>query len=107
MFTSLRAAEFNANFRAGPARADLSAVLDQAGRLLAERPRSRAELGRLLAERWPDAEPRALGYAVTLHLVLCQVPPRGVWGKGGGATWAPLADWLGAPLGTGAGRHGG
>jgi hypothetical protein len=68
--------------------------------LLAERPRSRAELGRLLAERWPQADPRALGYAVTLHLVLCQVPPRGVWGKGGSAAWAPLADWLGAPLGS-------
>ena len=76
-------------------------MLRQAGRLLAERPRTRAELGRLLAERWPDAEPRALGYAVTLHLALCQVPPRGVWGKGGPATWAPLADWLGAPLGPG------
>jgi hypothetical protein len=100
LFTSLQTAEFNANFRAGTTGADLSAVLDQAGRLLSERPRSRAELGRLLAGRWPDAKPRALGYAVTLHLVLCQVPPRGVWGKGGGATWAPLSDWLGAPLGT-------
>ena len=100
LFTPLRTAEFNANFRAGTAGADLSALLDEAGRLLAERPRSRAELGRLLAERWPQAEPRALGYAVTLHLVLCQVPPRGVWGKGGAATWAPLADWLEAPLGS-------
>ena len=101
LFTPLRTAEFNANFRAGTAGADLSALLDQAGRQLAERPRSRAELGRLLAERWPQAEPRALGYAATLHLVLCQVPPRGVWGKGGAAAWAPLTDWLGAPLGSG------
>jgi Winged helix DNA-binding domain len=98
MFAPLRTAEFNANFRAGMAGADLAAVLGEAGRLLAERPRTRAELGRLLAERWPQAEPRSLGYAATLHLALCQVPPRGVWGKGGGATWAPLADWLGAPL---------
>jgi hypothetical protein len=101
LFAPLAAAEFNANFRAGTAGADLSAVLGEARRLLAERPRTRAELGRLLAERWPQAEPRALGYAATLHLVLCQVPPRGVWGKGGAATWAPLADWLGAPPGTG------
>jgi hypothetical protein len=101
LFAPLPAAEFNANFRAGTAGADLSAVLGEARRLLAERPRTRAELGRLLAERWPQAEPRALGYAATLHLVLCQVPPRGVWGKGGAATWAPLADWLGAPPGTG------
>ncbi len=100
LFAPLGAAEFNANFRAGTAGADLKAVLAEAGRLLAERPRSRAELGRLLAERWPQDDPRALGYAVTLHLVLCQVPPRGVWGKGGSAAWAPLADWLGAPLGS-------
>ncbi len=100
LLAPLPAAEFNANFRAGTAGADLSAVLGEAERLLAERPRSRAELGRLLAERWSQAEPRALGYAVTLHLALCQVPPRGVWGKGGTATWAPLADWLGAPLGS-------
>ena len=86
LFAPLPAAEFNANFRAGTAGADLSAVLGEAERLL--------------AERWPQAEPRALGYAVTLHLALCQVPPRGVWGKGGAATWAPLADWLGAPLGS-------
>jgi hypothetical protein len=100
LFTPLQTAEFNANFRAGTTGADLAAVLDQAGQLLAERPRSRAELGRLLAGRWPDADPRALGYAVTLHLRVCQVPPRGVWGKGGGATWAPLSDWLGGPLST-------
>jgi Winged helix DNA-binding domain len=100
LFGRLQTAEFNANFRAGVEGVDLSALLGEAGRLLAERPRSRAELGRTLAERWPQAEPRALGYAATLHLPLCQVPPRGVWGKGGGATWAPLSDWLGAPPGT-------
>ena len=98
LFAPLPAAEFNANFRAGTAGADLPAVLAEAERLLAERPRTRAELGRLLAERWPRSEPRALGYAVTLHLTLCQVPPRGVWGTGGAAAWAVLADWLGAPL---------
>jgi hypothetical protein len=98
LFTGLQAAEFRANFRAGIEGVDQQSLLRQAGRLLAERPRTRAELGPLLAERWPDADPRSLAYAVTLHLALCQVPPRGVWGKGGPATWAPLEDWLGAPL---------
>ena len=98
LFTGLQAAEFRANFRVGIEGVDQRSLLLQAGRLLAERPRTRAELGRLLAERWPDAEPRSLGYTVTLHLALCQVPPRGVWGKGGPATWAPLEDWLDAPM---------
>ena len=74
----LHAAEFRANFRDGIAGVDQESLLRQARRLLAERPRTRAELGRLLAERWPDADPRSLGYTVTLHLALCQVPPRGV-----------------------------
>ena len=100
LFAPQHAAQFRANFRSGIEGVDLAELLGQARRLLAERPRSRAELGRLLAERWPDAEPTALAYAVTHHLVLCQVPPRGVWGKGGPAIWAPLADWVGAPLGS-------
>ena len=26
------------------------------------------------------------------------MPPRGIWGKNGPATWAPVENWLGAPL---------
>jgi Winged helix DNA-binding domain len=52
LFTRLHTAEFKENFRAGIEGADLSALLAEAGRLLAERPRSRVELGRLLAEGW-------------------------------------------------------
>jgi hypothetical protein len=77
---------------------DRDALLRQAERLLEEQPRTRAELGKLLAEHWPDADPNALAYAATHHIALCQVPPRGVWGKNGPATWAPVQSWLGAPL---------
>ncbi len=35
---------------------------------------------------------------MTHHIALCQVPPRGVWGKNGPAAWAPVESWLGAPL---------
>ena len=31
-----------------------------------------------------------MGYAIQYLVPLVQVPPRGVWGKGGRATWAPL-----------------
>lgn len=65
---------------------------------LAERPRTRAELAALLAPRWPGAAPKSLAYAVTHHAALVQVPPRGLWGGRGQATFAPAAGWLGAPL---------
>jgi hypothetical protein len=80
---------------------ELDVLLDEAARLLEERPRTRAEIGRLLAERWPGADSSALAYAVSHHLALCQVPPRGLWGRGGPAAWAPLEQWLGAPMATG------
>jgi hypothetical protein len=75
-------------------------VLAAARRLLDERPRTRAELGRLLAEQWPDMDPGTLAYAASHHLALCQVPPRGVWGQHGPAAWAPVEQWLGASLRT-------
>jgi hypothetical protein len=74
-----------------------------AGReLLAERPRPRAELQRLLAPRWPQAEPLALAYVVTYMLPLVQITPRGQWRASHQATWALAEDWLGAPLDAGA-----
>ena len=101
LFSSLHAAEYAAHFRGGVDGVDLDALLTTARELLEQSPRTRAELGRLLAEHWPGAEPNALAYAVTHHVALCQVPPRGVWGRGGAAAWAPLESWLAAPLGRG------
>jgi Winged helix DNA-binding domain len=98
LFYPLNAAEFNAHFRRGIAGVDRDALLDQAKRLLEEQPRTRRELGKLLAQRWPEADPSALAYAATYHLALCQVPPRGIWGSNGPAAWAPVESWLGAPL---------
>jgi len=98
LFYPLHAAEFSAHFRHGTGGVDRNVLLEQAERLLTERPRTRAELGKLLAERWPDADPGALAYAATHHIALCQVPPRGIWGKNGPAAWAPVESWLGAPL---------
>jgi hypothetical protein len=100
LFYPLHATAFSAHFRRGMEGVDRDILLGQAKRLLDERPRTLAELGKLLAERWPDADPGALAYAATHHIPLCQVPPRGVWGKGGPAAWTPVESWLGAPLGS-------
>jgi hypothetical protein len=98
LFQPLHAAEFSAHFRHGTDGVDRDALLEQAKRLLEEQPRTRSELGKLLAEAWPGADPSALAYAATHHIALCQVPPRGIWGTNGPVAWAPVESWLGAPL---------
>jgi len=69
-------------------------------RLLEEEPRTRAELGKLLAERWPGEDPSTLTFAAAYAVPICQVPPRGLWGRSGPARWAPVESWLGEPLRT-------
>lgn len=77
---------------------DPGEVVAAGRKLLDERPRTPAELGRLLAERWPDRNPASLAYAVRNLLPVVQTPPRGVWGASGQPVHAPLESWLGAPL---------
>ena len=70
-----------------------------AGReLLAEAPRTRAELAAALGPRWPEVAPATLAQAVTFNSALVQVPPRGLWRESGAARWALTEEWLGAEL---------
>ncbi|HET6715058.1 MAG TPA: winged helix DNA-binding domain-containing protein [Actinomycetota bacterium] len=77
---------------------DLDEVIAFGRAMLDDGPHTRAELVAGFTERWPDADTDAMGYAVQYLVPLVQVPPRGVWGKSGRATWAPLEAWLEAPL---------
>jgi hypothetical protein len=57
-----------------------------------------AQLGAILAERWPGHDPQALAMAVRDHVPLVQVPPRGLWRRSGPVAHVPAPHWLGRPL---------
>ncbi len=89
-------------FGASPFRRQLDGIdldpLLAAGRTILEaRPRSIADLGRVLAERWPRQDPTAMAYAVRYLLPLVQVPPRGLLRRSGSARVTTLDAWLGTP----------
>ena len=76
-------------------------ALTAAGRALVDaEPRTFAQLCALLGERWPEADPKALGPQIRARVPLVQVPPRALWGRSGAAAHTSLAHWLAddAPL---------
>lgn len=92
---------FQTNFGRYLGSAPLDEVLAAGRELLAAEPRTRAELSRALAPRFPDAREDALAYAVTFGTAIVQVTPRGLWRRSSQARWALMEDWIGAPDATG------
>jgi hypothetical protein len=90
----LRASHFGRNLVG----MELQPLIRHATKLMKEKPRTLAELGSLLHERWPDRDATSLAYAIRYLVALVQVPPRGVWGKSTQATWTSAELWLGTPL---------
>jgi hypothetical protein len=79
---------------------DLDEVVAEGRRILDEKPRSGNELGKALAERWPDRDVSSLGYAVRSLLPTVQLPPRGLWRRSGRPVLATAEYWLGESVAT-------
>jgi hypothetical protein len=77
---------------------DIEELLATTVRLVEEQPRARAELRRLLAERWPDHKIDSLTMAASYMVPLVQVPPRGLWRRSGQPMLTTMEAWLGRPI---------
>lgn len=75
--------------------ADIAAIVQAGLAALAKQPATNARLASLLGERWPSQDAQSMGYAVHYLAPLVQLPPRGVWDKGGLPTWTTVEAWLG------------
>ncbi len=73
---------------------DLDELRTAAAALLSQQPLTRGQLAARLSPRWPQTDPAALSHAATHLLQLVQVPPRGLWGSTGPATWFLATAWL-------------
>ncbi|HYU84305.1 MAG TPA: winged helix DNA-binding domain-containing protein [Kribbellaceae bacterium] len=99
LLREMNAAGFAGHFANRLGGMDVDAVVRAGAELLAERPRTRAELKNLLGARWPQWDPGSMAYATSYLVPTVQVTPRGLWGRNGPAALTALETWLGRPLG--------
>jgi hypothetical protein len=79
----------------GTASVDLDAAVEAGRRLLAEKPRTFAEITSHLLELMPRADPGPLRYAIRTRLPLVQVPTEARWSYPGNPQFALAESWLG------------
>lgn len=77
---------------------DIEEAAARARRLSEERPMTFREIGTALAEYWPEAPRQALGMIARHRLAMVQVPPRGLWQRGGASRHTTAEYWLGREL---------
>ena len=79
--------------------ADMKAVLEAGREIMSEKPRTIAQLTKILEQRFPGRDANALAYGVRYMLPMVFTPPRGTWGGRGLVTLMTIESWLGRPLG--------
>lgn len=77
----------------------LAPVLVAGRELMHERPRTIAQLAKLLNERFPEHDSLSLAYSVRYVVPLVFATPRGIWQAGGPVTLTTVEAWLGQPSG--------
>ena len=87
-------------FRGSPWGRDLKtmnpdALLEAGREIMHERPRTIAELARLLAPRFPEHDAQSLAYGVRYMLPMVFATPRGIWQAGGPVALTTVDAWLG------------
>lgn len=75
--------------------ADLPAIRQAGREILAEKPRTVAELSKLLAEKFPKHDGAAMAYGVRYMVPLVFATPRGIWGGRGPVGLTTFEAWLG------------
>jgi hypothetical protein len=100
LFAGVQARAFRAQraFREAIDGIDLDEVIATGRAAIEEQPRTPADLGRLLAERWPDRDPQALRLTIRYFVPIVQVTPRGLWGRKMQPTITTVEAWLGRPI---------
>lgn len=79
--------------------ADLDAIRSAGREILEEKPRTVAELGRLLGRRFPGHDGAAMAYGVRYMAALVFTTPRGIWRASGPVALTTFEAWLGRPPG--------
>ncbi|MEV8372537.1 winged helix DNA-binding domain-containing protein [Kribbella sp. NPDC056861] len=79
---------------------DMDAVLAAGIARMTTSPATAVQLREHLAPLWPDRDAPSLAHAVRCLLPTIQIPPRGIWGKGGNPTMTTADLWLNTPVTT-------
>jgi len=77
---------------------DIDAVLRAGIDRMPASPATAVQLREHLQPLWPDRDAPSLAHAVRCLLPTVQIPPRGIWGKGGNPTMSTADLWLGSPV---------